>query len=116
MVAIQPNEFEKKWDALKKKNPVDGHVTVEGIPFRVQGTKTEATPFEKSGDISFAISGKPGAIYLLMAAHYDGKKIQSNTDEPITNVTHVEQFIAQVEYADGSFDQIFPSRLPDGAS
>ena len=117
-MAIQPNESISKWQSIFKASPNHkDEITIEGIPFQMLGKEpmAQATPMKESGEIKFKINGKPGAIYLFMGAHYDGKNLQSNTGEALTTVTNVERFVTRVEYADGVNDLIFPSRFPDGA-
>jgi len=85
-------------------------VTVNDIPFRVVQSKTNlmATEVRKRGQISILIGAKAGVIHLLLAAHFVGKEEPSMGSGNLREVRQVERFVAEIQYADGLHDLVFP--------
>jgi len=104
--ALKPLGFDEAWFP-------QAEVTVEGVPFRVVPTPPNlmATPLKEVGRVTIPVGYPAWTLYLLLSAHFVGSEEPSIGSGDLKRVRHVERFVAQLDYADGVTDFIFPYRL-----
>ncbi|MCK9222892.1 MAG: DUF6259 domain-containing protein [Limnochordia bacterium] len=110
---FQRDEFDAKWFREERITVITQD---EAVPFLVnpEAPQLIGTTLSGTESVGVEIGKEARSLYLLMGARFVGDEDPSLGSGAITSISQVERFLLEIQYEDGTKEQIFPQRLDNG--